>query len=165
MQPEHWRQIDQLFHLALDKARDERALFLAEVCAGDEVLRNDIEELISSHEQADEFIETPASDLAAELLAKGRSGLKLEKIGPYEIQSVPGIGGMGEAYLATDTRLSRRVAIKLLPPQFTLDSARATFAQAAAIIDTIAAGVNDKRLRSKFLNSEAVREVLEGVGR
>jgi tetratricopeptide (TPR) repeat protein len=44
-------------------------------------------------------------------------------------------------------------------------SARAAFAQAAAIIDTIAAGVNDKRLRSKFLNSEAVREVLEGVGR
>ena len=41
MQPEHWRQIDQLFHLALDKARDERALFLAEVCAGDEVLRTD----------------------------------------------------------------------------------------------------------------------------
>jgi serine/threonine-protein kinase len=125
MQPERWQQIDQLFHLALDKARDERALFLAEVCAGDEVLRNDIEELISSHEQADEFIETPASDLAAELLAKGQSGLKLgEKIGPYEIQSVLGIGGMGEVYLATDTRLSRRVALKLLPPQFTLDPER-----------------------------------------
>jgi tetratricopeptide (TPR) repeat protein len=44
-------------------------------------------------------------------------------------------------------------------------SARVAFAQAAAIIDTIAAGVNDKRLRSKFLSSEAVREVLESVGR
>ena len=44
-------------------------------------------------------------------------------------------------------------------------SARAAFAQAAAIIDTIAGGVNDERLRSKFLNSEAVREVLEGVVR
>src|SRR5882762_5977866 len=125
MQPERWQQIDQLFHLALDKAPDERALFLAEVCAGDEVLRNNIEELISSHEQADEFIESPASDLAAELLAKGQSGLKPgEKIGPYDISSVLGIGGMGEVYLATDTRLSRRVALKLLPPQFTLDPAR-----------------------------------------
>ena len=46
-----------------------------------------------------------------------------------------------------------------------LDSARATFAQAAAIIDTIAAGVNGKRLQSKFLNSEAVREVFEGLGK
>jgi hypothetical protein len=44
-------------------------------------------------------------------------------------------------------------------------SARAAFARAAAIIDTIAAGVNDKRLRSKFLNSETVREVLEGIHR
>jgi hypothetical protein len=44
-------------------------------------------------------------------------------------------------------------------------SARVAFAQAAAIIDAIAAGVDDERLRSVFLNSEAVREVLEGVGR
>ena len=77
MQPERWQQIDQLFHLALDKTRDERALFLAEVCAGDEVLRNDIEELISSHEQADDFIESPASDLAAELLGQDQPELKL----------------------------------------------------------------------------------------
>jgi serine/threonine-protein kinase len=125
MQPEHWQQIDQLFHLALNKERGERGLFLAEVCAGDDVLRSEIEELILSHEQADDFIESPASDLAADLLAKGQAGLKLgEKIGPYEIQSVLGIGGMGEVYLAMDTRLSRRVALKLLPPQFTLDPER-----------------------------------------
>jgi eukaryotic-like serine/threonine-protein kinase len=125
MQPERWQQIDQLFHLALDKTRDERQLFLADACAGDEVLRCEIEELISSHEQAEEFIESPASDLAAELLGHGQSELKLgEKIGPYEIQSVLGIGGMGEVYLATDTRLSRRVALKLLPPKFTFDPER-----------------------------------------
>src|SRR5437016_494637 len=118
MQPERWQQIDQLFHLALDKEVYERKLFLAEICAGDEVLRSEIEDLISSHEQAEEFIETPASDLAAELLGQGQSELKCgEKIGPYEIQSVLGLGGMGEVYLATDTRLSRRVALKLLPPK------------------------------------------------
>ena len=125
MQPERWQQIDQLFHLALNKERGERKLFLAEACAGDEVLRGEIEELISSHEQAEEFIESPAADLAAELLAKGQSDLRPgETIGPYQIQSVLGIGGMGEVYLATDTRLGRQVALKLLPPRFTFDPER-----------------------------------------
>jgi len=88
-------------------------------------LRSDIEELIASHEQAEEFIESPASDLAAGWLARGRSGLKPgEKIGPYEVQSVLGIGGMGEVYLALDTRLSRQVALKLLPSRFTSDPER-----------------------------------------
>jgi serine/threonine protein kinase/TolB-like protein/Tfp pilus assembly protein PilF len=89
------------------------------------VLRNDIEQLIASHEQAAEFIESPASDLAAEWFARGQSGLKPgEKIGPYEVQSVLGVGGMGEVYLALDTRLSRQVALKLLPRRFTLDPER-----------------------------------------
>src|SRR5215510_9867260 len=40
------------------------------------------------------------------------------RLGPYEILSAIGAGGMGEVYLATDTRLSRRVAIKVLPPHW-----------------------------------------------
>jgi serine/threonine protein kinase len=43
------------------------------------------------------------------------------KLGPYEIQSPLGSGGMGEVYRARDTRLERTVAIKILPPQFSAD--------------------------------------------
>jgi eukaryotic-like serine/threonine-protein kinase len=47
------------------------------------------------------------------------SGIKL---GPYEIQSPLGAGGMGEVYRARDTRLDRTVAIKILPSQFSADA-------------------------------------------
>ena len=46
------------------------------------------------------------------------------KLGPYEIQSQVGAGGMGEVYRARDTRLSREVALKILPESFALDADR-----------------------------------------
>src|ERR1700683_4978070 len=46
------------------------------------------------------------------------------KLGPYEIQSQLGAGGMGEVYRARDTRLDRIVAIKVLPASFATDTER-----------------------------------------
>src|ERR1700722_17055746 len=46
------------------------------------------------------------------------------KLGPYEIQSQIGAGGMGEVYRARDSRLGREVAIKILPESFATDAER-----------------------------------------
>src|SRR5205823_3703000 len=46
------------------------------------------------------------------------------KLGRYEIRAKIGAGGMGEVYLAQDTKLDRKVALKILPPEFCQDSER-----------------------------------------
>ncbi len=125
MTPERWQQIDQLFHSALNHERGQRAAFIAEACAGDLVLRKEVESLLEAHEQVESFIEKPASDVAAELLDGGQTRLSAgQKIGHYTIMALLGVGGMGEVYLAQDLKLGRQIALKLLPALYTVDGAR-----------------------------------------
>ena len=49
MTPERWQQVKELFHSALERESNHRALFLEEACAGDVLLRREVESLITSH--------------------------------------------------------------------------------------------------------------------
>jgi serine/threonine protein kinase len=125
MKPERWQQVEQLYHAALEREPEERAAFLNKACDGDGALRQEVESLLAYDEPAQRFIATPPDALAAELLAADQApSLIGSSLNHYQILSRLGRGGMGEVYLATDTRLGRKVAIKLLPEEFTRDAER-----------------------------------------
>ncbi|MCI0390274.1 MAG: protein kinase [Acidobacteria bacterium] len=127
MTAERWRQVEDLFHEALDRAPNARGAFLDLACADDQALHEQVEGLLASYDDAGDFIEKPVMDdsLSSEAKASRPSESIIgHKIGNYEILSLLGAGGMGEVYLARDVRLDRQIALKILPAQFTQDPAQ-----------------------------------------
>jgi serine/threonine protein kinase/Tfp pilus assembly protein PilF len=125
MKAERWKQVNDLFQSAVERAPAERAAFLDESCYGDEGMRREVESLLTSHERAENFIEVPAFEVAPELVPNDSAGpLVGQLIGHYRIESLIGVGGMGEVYLARDETLGRKVALKLLPDNLTTDEAQ-----------------------------------------
>ncbi len=125
MNAERWQRIDKLLEAVLEREPGQRANFLDGACAGDEELRREVQALLAAHEQAGSFIEEPALGAALKEMTEHRKqSLVGQQLGSYKILSSLGAGGMGEVYLAQDSRLGRKIALKILPTQFTQDKDR-----------------------------------------
>lgn len=122
MTPERWEKVGEIFSSASEMDSAERGAYLREVCGDDTTLLSEVESLLAAGNDAGRFISEPVagnfvSDFAEHVkaLAPGNS------IGHYTIEKAIGSGGMGEVYLATDTILGRKIALKTLPPSFASD--------------------------------------------
>ncbi len=125
MNPERWQQINDLYYVALERDEPARAAFLDEVCAEDPALRREVQSLLESNDEAGEFLASSALDVAAKALAIEPDRFLIgQKVSHYQVLSLLGAGGMGDIYLAEDLRLNRKVALKLLPREFTEDQER-----------------------------------------
>lgn len=125
MNSERWQKVKVLYGKAISLESERREHFLSEACGNDLELKREIEILLESSDDAESFMNSPATEYFAGLIVE--KGVRLEtgeQVANYKIISNIGEGGMGEIYLAHDTRLNRKVAIKLLAAHITEDKDR-----------------------------------------
>jgi TRAP transporter TAXI family solute receptor len=131
MTPERWRQITAIFHAALARDERDRAVFVASSCGDDSALRSEVESMIAAHQSDARFGE-------ARIFAQAPTLETGSFIGAYRIDHCIGVGGMGQVYKATDTRLGRTVALKILAPELAGDPAfRSRFEREARTISQL----------------------------
>ena len=137
MNPQHWLDVERLFHEALALPPQRRTQFLDDSCAGNDALKHDVQSLLDESAE-DDFLEKPALDPDATRFQPPTSSLIGRRLSEYEITARIGAGGMGDVYRARDVKLGRNVAIKVLPAPLAHDGARiARFRREAQILATL----------------------------
>jgi serine/threonine protein kinase/TolB-like protein len=112
--PDRRRQAEALISEALKMPPDQRTQFLDARCAGNSELRKEASALLESSEDSSGLARPPSSG-TPQVMASGKL------LSHYKITSLLGAGGMGEVYLAEDTQLRRRVALKMIVPSLIRD--------------------------------------------
>ncbi len=140
MNAEQWAKVKEIFHSALELSANERGEFIKNTCGTDENLLAEVKSLFEAHDDAEEFIETPAlapmADLVEDSAEFSREG---QIIGAYRIESEIGRGGMGAVYLASraDKEFEKKVAVKLIKRGFDTEEIIKRFRYERQILATL----------------------------
>jgi len=119
MTPERHRQVVELFEQLCDCGSSQQEVLLAAHCRGDDELRHAVEAMLAADQESSRFLQTPPAEFAAKLARTGQlRPLPGQMFGEYELLERIGRGGMCEVFLAQDTRLGRRAALKFLSQEY-----------------------------------------------